>query len=60
VRTTPDQKFTFDFTGPLTQEQAECIYSSGRESAEGVKFSKKLGRILKDAIRLSKKDLPDP
>jgi len=29
-------------------------------SAEWVEFSKKLGRILKDAIRLSKKDLPDP
>jgi hypothetical protein len=32
VRTTPDQKFTFDLTGPLTQEQAECIYSLGREA----------------------------
>jgi transposase len=29
-------------------------------SAEWGEFSKKLGRILKDAIRLSKKDLPDP
>jgi transposase len=29
-------------------------------SAEWVEFSKKLGRILKDAIRLKKKDLPEP
>jgi hypothetical protein len=29
-------------------------------SAEWVEFSKKLGRILKDAVRLRKKDLPEP
>jgi len=32
VGTTPDQKFTFDLTGPLTQEQAEFIYALGREA----------------------------
>ena len=30
--TTPDQKFTFDLNGPLTQEQAEFIYALGREA----------------------------
>ena len=29
-------------------------------SAEWIEFSKKLGRLLKDAIRLKKKDLPEP
>jgi hypothetical protein len=32
VGTTPDQKFTFDLTGPLTQEQPEYIYALGREA----------------------------
>ncbi len=32
VGTTPDQKFTFDLNGPLTQEQAEFIYALGREA----------------------------
>ena len=30
--TTPDQLFDFDLTGPLTREQAEFIYTLGREA----------------------------
>ena len=30
--TTPDQQFNFNLTGPLTREQAEFIYTLGREA----------------------------
>jgi len=32
VATTQAQKFTFDLTGPLTEEQAAHIYALGREA----------------------------
>jgi len=32
VATTQEQKFTFDLTGPLTEEQAAHIYALGREA----------------------------